>query len=320
MEKINLHGTELDVAGLCLGTAAYGGELPEEAAVEQLNYYEENGGNFIDTAHIYNDWIPGEKSRSEKVIGRWLKDRNLRNHMLLATKGGHPLFTSIEKSRLNKEDLVNDLEGSLKNLGTDVIDMYILHRDDRQKPVGELLEYLENQVRAGKLRYYGCSNWKAERVKEAREYALAKGLKGFTCNQLMFSLAKVNTEGVADKTLVAMDEATYQYQKESNLSSMAYMSMAKGYFTKKFLNKSLSEELKNMYDNKVNESRYKILKEAFSNSLDVTAYTLQYIQSAPFSSIPIASFSSLSQLKEAIKGCEERISADVMAALKNCEY
>ncbi|WOO35221.1 aldo/keto reductase [Anaerocolumna sp. AGMB13020] len=320
MNKLFLKGSELQVSELCLGTAAYGGELPAEAARDQLDCFYEAGGNFIDTAHIYNDWIPGEKSRSEKVIGSWLKDRGLRNQMILATKGGHPDFASMDKGRLTPAELRKDMEESLACLRTEVIDLYILHRDDIIHPVGEILEYLEEQVKKGYIRYYGFSNWKKERLEAALEYGESHKLKGFVTNQLMWSMAKVNEEKVADKTLVTMDRDTYQFHREKNLSAMAYMSMAKGYFTKRILDKALSEEQELMYANDINDRRFRILKEAGVSALEVTAYTLKFILAAPFSAVPIASFSSLSQLEEAVKGLELKISEDLLKALINCEY
>lgn len=320
MNKMTLKGTQLQVSELCLGTAAYGGDLTAEAAREQLNYFYEAGGNFIDTAHIYNDWIPGEKSRSEKLIGSWLKDRGLRNQMILATKGGHPDFAAMDKGRLAPAELRKDLEESLSYLGTDVIDLYILHRDDILHPVGEILEFLEEQVKKGEIRYYGFSNWKKERLEAALEYAQKHGLKGFVTNQLMWSMAKVNEDKVADKTLVSMDLDTYRFHRENKLSAMAYMSMAKGYFTKRILDKSLSKEQELMYSNDINDSRFKILKEAGASALEVTAYTLRFILAAPFSAVPIASFSSLSQLEDAVKGLELKVSEELLKELINCEY
>jgi aryl-alcohol dehydrogenase-like predicted oxidoreductase len=320
MNKITLKGSDLKVSELCLGTAAYGGDLPVEAAKEQLNYFYEAGGNFIDTAHIYNDWIPGEKARSEKLIGNWLKDRGLRNQIILATKGGHPDFASMDKGRLTPVELKKDLEESLSYLGTDVIDLYILHRDDIMHPVGEILEFLEEQVKKGDIRYYGFSNWKKERLEATLEYAKNHGLKGLATNQLMWSMAKVNEDKVADKTLVSMDHDTYRFHTDNSLSAMAYMSMAKGYFTKRILSKSLSKEQELMYSNDINDMRYKILKEAGASALEVTAYTLKFILAAPFSAVPIASFSSLSQLEDAVKGLELKVSEDLLKALIDCEY
>ncbi|WP_051685571.1 aldo/keto reductase [Clostridium sp. KNHs205] len=117
-----------------------------------------------------------------------------------------------------------------------------------------------------------------------------------------------------------MDLDTYRFHGENGLSAMAYMSMAKGYFTKRILDKSLSKEQELMYTNDINDRRFKLLKEAGASALEVTAYTLRFILAAPFSAVPIASFSSLSQLEDAVEGLELKISEELLKELINCEY
>ena len=129
------------------------------------------GGNLIDTAHVYSDWVGPERARSERVVGDWLERSRKRSRVVLVTKGGHPDMT-VENpdphiSRMKKADMVSDLDSSLRQLRTDYIDLYFYHRDDTAQSVGELIEVMEEFRRQGKIRCYGCSNWTTRRMREA---------------------------------------------------------------------------------------------------------------------------------------------------------
>lgn len=136
-----------------------------------MGTYLEQGGNVSDTAHVYSDWVPGEKAYSERVIGDWLARSSKRCQIVLITKGGHPDMTrstpDLHKSRMTHKDMKEDLDGSLKQLRADYIDLYFYHRDNGNQSVEEEIEVMEEFVKAGKIRYYGCSNWDADQMKAA---------------------------------------------------------------------------------------------------------------------------------------------------------
>ena len=167
MKKIKFLNTELSVAPLCLGTVNYGSAMPEKEAIHQLSRYVELGGNFIDTAHIYGDWEPGMGPLSETAIGKWLKEFPERDRLVISTKGAHPRMQTMQIPRCSDAEIEEDLNSSLELLHTDYVDLYFLHRDDPRRPAGEIVEFLEKQVKAGKIRYYGCSNWKLSRDQPA---------------------------------------------------------------------------------------------------------------------------------------------------------
>lgn len=300
MKKVQFAGTELCVAPLGLGTVNFGTSLAEMDAMRQLDRFVELG-NLIDTAHIYGDWVPGETARSERVIGRWLKARGGRDRVVISTKGAHPRLETMQVSRVVPEEIVRDLEESLECLETDYIDMYFLHRDNLAMPVGEILECLETQRRAGKIRYYGCSNWKLPRIQEAKAYADAHGLQGFTCNQLMWSLAEINFDGLSDKSFVLMDAPTYAHHKETALGAMAYMSIANGYFSHRRRNDVLKPSVQAVYHTQENERIFSALcalEERFG--LSMMELSLLYFNAQPFATVPLASFRTEAQLEEAI--------------------
>ena len=178
---------------LCLGTGNFGAALDQDAAFALLDAYLDQGGNFLDSAQVYCDWIPdNERSSSEKIIGRWMKERRNRDRLVIATKGAHPDLATMQIPRMSRAEIEADLHASLRHLQTDVIDLYWLHRDDPARPVAEILETLNAAVQAGKIRAFGCSNWRAERLQAANEYAATHGLHGFVASQVLWNLAVVD--------------------------------------------------------------------------------------------------------------------------------
>lgn len=156
------------ISAVSLGTSGIGTEITIEDSYRLMDAYLDMGGNHIDTARVYSDWVPGEIGRCERIIGDWMAARGNRNRIVLATKGAHPLFATIHTPRMSNAEVEGDLHLSLKAFRTDTIDLYYLHRDDRTRPVGEILEMLEAFARAGKVRRYACSNWRADHAGGAR--------------------------------------------------------------------------------------------------------------------------------------------------------
>lgn len=300
MKKVQLKGTDLAVSRLGLGTANYGTSLSREEAFEQLDRYTE-AGNLIDTARVYGDWVPGEVARSEKVIGEWLASRGKRDSLVISTKGAHPPIGNMGQSRVTPGEIVSDLEGSLKSLQTDHVDLYFLHRDHKDQPVEALMDCLEGQRRAGKIRYYGCSNWSLPRIIAANAYAADMGYSGFVCNQLLWSLAQPDTDKLSDKTLVYMDAMTLAHHRETGLNAFAYTAQAKGYFTSLDKGLELKPGVKSVYDTPENQRRSAALRALSNESgLPVTTLTLLYFAAQPFAAVPLASFSKQAQLQEAL--------------------
>lgn len=165
MKYIQLNDTDLNVSRICLGTAGFGDKTDQEKSFEILDDFVRAGGNFIDTANVYCKWLEGHGNCSEQIIGRWLKARGARGKVIVATKGAHYSFENPGRSRVNREDIRADLDESLRTLGTEVIDFYWLHRDDPEKPVEEIVNILEEMQKEGRIRYFGFSNYRTDRLK-----------------------------------------------------------------------------------------------------------------------------------------------------------
>ena len=314
MQKIQLNATELTVSKLCLGTAQFGADCSREEAIAQMNLYTEMGGNFLDTALVYGDW-GSEPASSEKVIGNWMKERGCRENVIISTKGCHPYLETMDISRVSTECLQKDVESSLRNLQTDYLDLYFLHRDNCQVPAGELLEELENQVRKGNIRYYGYSNWTLSRVKEAAKYAKNHGLKGFVCNQAEFGLADIHT---TPGDMVILEKEFDEYHRETGLSAMAYKTLAAGYFTKRLENREISGGLKKQYDGIGNESILCLLKEYEAEGYVANDFLLHYVTDyvgKAYPAVALCGFRTCGQLEDALKGMERQVPEELLAKL-----
>ena len=305
MEYRQLGKTSLYVSPICIGTVQFGTGLDRDSSFWQLDAFTEGGANFIDTARVYGDWVEGERARSEKLIGQWIKKRGNRDRLVILTKGAHPLLQSMDVSRCTPADIRTDIEGSLLDLGIDQIDLYLLHRDNTALPVGPLLDELEKARLEGKIKHYGFSNWTLSRAREAEDYTRKTGIEGFSCNQIRWSLAEINAENIADKTTVAMDVDFYKWHCESLCSLTAYTSTARGWFSKLAKGEEVPERLKSIYAGETNDKIFSRIQEA-SRDLNISVHniSLAYMREHPFSALPVTSFSKKEQLEEALKSCD----------------
>lgn len=220
---------------LGLGTTAAGLKWVGSEADAVFDLFLELGGNVIDTARVYSDWAPGVIGRSELTIGQWLKKSGKQHQVVLVTKGGHASLTDpspdMHKVRLSREEMTKDLDLSLQALGTDCIDIYMYHRDDERRSVEELVETMENFVRQGKIRYYGCSNWKLDRIREAGDYCKKQGYRGFVANEVFYNIGTAHMAPPADDTLVWMDPSMAAWHKENpQVLPFAYFGNCGGFF------------------------------------------------------------------------------------------
>ena len=301
MRRIGMKGTELSVSALCLGTGNYGTFMEETAAKEQMTQYAQAGGNILDTAHVYGDWVPGIRGRSERVIGAWLRESGLRDRMVIVTKGAHPRLESLHIPRLRPEDMEEDLHESLDCLGIDRIDLYLLHRDDPSIPVGEMIDWLAQKKSQGSIRYYGCSNWTLPRIIEANRYADKAHKPGLVCNQLMWSLAIPNHTDTGDPSMLRMDQPTYAYHAQSGMSAMGYMSVAKGYFMRRAAGAVLPDFVEATYASPANDRIFAEIKRLSGDTgYSIMDLCILYFAAHPFAAVPIASFSTKQHLREGL--------------------
>ncbi|WP_067498755.1 aldo/keto reductase [Actinoplanes sp. TFC3] len=184
MEIRTLGRSGCAVSALCLGTMTFGAESSEDVAHAQLDRFAEAGGTFVDTADVY---AAGE---SESIIGRWFADRpaELTDRIVLATKGRFPMGQEPNALGLSARHLTRALADSLRRLGRDSVDLYQAHSWDPVTPLEETLRTLDGFVRAGKIRYYGFSNFTGWQLTKAVHLARELGLAAPVTLQPQYSL------------------------------------------------------------------------------------------------------------------------------------
>lgn len=302
-----LPNTDIKVSALSLGTVFYDGvTFDEKGAAQQIEYYLENGGNLIDTAHLYGYFFPENPSMSEKMIGKYFKATNNRDKVFLVTKGAHPDMSTMHINRLSQKDLEKDIFESLEFLNTDHIDLYFLHRDDKNIPIGEIVERMDGFVKKGLINRWGFSNYETFRMKEAVEYAKKNNLTVPYANQPLYCYATIRNEAMKDKTLVPIDQEMYSFHKEENMLLMAYTSQAKGYFPRKLIGQTISEDYIDVFDIPENHEKLELLKKISKETgLSISVLSLLFFMIQPFTAIPIVSYSKKNHFEEALLGFEE---------------
>jgi aryl-alcohol dehydrogenase-like predicted oxidoreductase len=187
MEYCKLGRTGLTVSRLCLGTMTFGFQSDEETAGRIMESAADAGVTFFDTADVYP--LGGDESRvgrTEEIVGRWLK--NKRQRFVLATKAVMKVGPSPWDQGASRKHLLDAIDASLRRLGTDYVDLYQLHADDRETPLDETLEALDTIVRSGRARYIGVSNFLAYRLARALGRADTLRLARFVSVQPRYNL------------------------------------------------------------------------------------------------------------------------------------
>jgi aryl-alcohol dehydrogenase-like predicted oxidoreductase len=170
MEYRLMGSTGVSVSRLCLGTMTFGKETDEEGAHAQLDAFVKAGGNFVDTADVYQAGV------SEEVIGRWFASRDgMADEIVLATKGRFPMGEGANNVGLTRKHLTSALDGSLRRLGVERIDVYQVHGYDPLTPLEETLRFMDDAVSAGKISYFGLSNFLGWQIAAISELAVASG-------------------------------------------------------------------------------------------------------------------------------------------------
>ena len=226
MKYGTIAGVNKPVSRLIQGLVMISTDDPE-GSMALLDGIYEQGCTTFDTALVYAG------GKSETMLGRWIASRGVRDKVVILDKGAHH---TAQRQRVTPEDINADVATALERLGTDYVDLFLLHRDDPAVPVGPIIEVLNEHQRAGRVRAFGGSNWTASRVAEAHEYAAARGLTPFAASSPNHSLALpadvpwdncVSISGPAGEA----DRAWYARTK---LPVLFWSSLAGGFFSGRF--------------------------------------------------------------------------------------
>lgn len=319
LSKTTLAQTDLSVSRLCYGTNMLGWMIDQERSNAILDTFAGLGGNFIDTARSYGDWMPdAPPGASERAIGAWLKTRK-REDVVIATKGGFfDMRVGDYRNRCTPEDVAKDLSESLDHLGVDTIDLYFLHMDNPEAPVETIVDALVGHQEAGRIRHFAASNWAANRIEAANAYAASIGKPGFVASETFWGLAVPDVAAAAQQGYQHYYEGEYETLHAGGLPIIAYAAQSGGYFTKRAKGSdSVGEQLSARYANPVNDRRF-AAAEALAEKLGVSIneIALAYLLNQPHQTIPIFGGSSPEQIVESVKAAQLVLSADDLAALR----
>jgi aryl-alcohol dehydrogenase-like predicted oxidoreductase len=231
MDYGKVTGIDKPVSRIVFGTDRLRGRqvpwLPDRSVERQafslLDRSFELGCNAFDTARIYGD--------SERMLGAWIRRRRNRDKVVVISKGCHP--SRLGHPRLSPSAVSRDLHASLKALGTDFVDLYLLHFDHPTARVEPLMEQLNRHIDEGKISAMGASNWSHERIASANTFAANTGLKPFSASSVQFSLAYWTRSPWPGAVTLGGDgqRAAREWYSTHPLSVFAYSSLARGFFS-----------------------------------------------------------------------------------------
>jgi aryl-alcohol dehydrogenase-like predicted oxidoreductase len=296
MEYRNLGRAGLKVSELCLGTMQFGWTADELQSHQILDAAFNAGVNFIDTADVYSKWVAGNPGGvAETIIGNWIKKSGVpRDQLVLATKVRSRMGDGPNDEGLSRAHIMNSVEGSLRRLNTDYIDLYQAHWYDENTPIEETLTALDDLVRQGKARYLGCSNYPAWRLTEAIWSAEVHNLACYDSLQPHYSLVH---RAEYERELAQVCQAY-------SIGVIPYSPLAKGFLTGKYRpNITVDSARAGTAQRYFNAQNWGLLDkmDALSSELEgatISQIALAWLLSDPLITSPIIGPRTLAQLED----------------------
>ena len=337
MKFKKLGNTDLNVSTICLGTMTWGEQNTQDEAFEQMDYAVNKGVNFWDTAELYS--IPPKPEtfgHTELIIGNWFKKTKKRNEVIIATKVCGPMRSYVRGggNQYGIKNITEALEGSLKRLQTDFIDLYQLHWPERNTNMFGRLGYEHNDdgnwnkfedilgtlkkfIDAGKIRYIGLSNETPWGTKKFLEIAKEKNLPRMMSVQNPYNLLNRTYEvGLAEISI------------RDKIGLLAYSPLAIGYLSGKYRNNKIPKNSRLDHDgdfwtryNKPNaekavEAYYKISKK---NNIDMAQMSLKFCEIQPFVTSVIIGATTMQQLKTDIESVNVKLTDEIIKEINKVQ-
>jgi aryl-alcohol dehydrogenase-like predicted oxidoreductase len=292
---ITIPESDLVVHELCLGSNIFGGNATEAESHLVMDAYRSHGGNFIDTADMYNQWVEGHVGgESESVIGSWMKSRGNRADMVIATK----VSKMDRRPGLSAKNILAACEESLDRLQTDYIDLYYSHADDETVSLEETLGAYAQLIAEGKVRYIAASNFTAGRLRESVEFSNANNLPSYIAVQDLYNL--IVREGY-EKDLAPT-------VADLGITNLPYYGIARGFLSGKYRPGVTEVDSKRAAGARehANDKNYAVLAamdeiSAAHNNAPLSAIALAWLRSQPTVSAPISSARTVAQLEEIVQ-------------------
>ena len=291
---ITIPETDLVVHPLCLGSNIFGSNADGAQSHAVMDAYFDHGGNFIDTADMYNQWIDGHiGGESETIIGSWMKARGNRSSMVIATK----VAKMDRRPGLSAKNIFAACEESLNRLQSDYIDLYYSHEDDQNVSLDETLGAYAQLIAEGKVRYIAASNFTPARLRESIKFSEDNNLPAYVAVQDLYNLV--------DRT--GYETQMAQTVAELGISNIPFYGIARGFLSGKYRpgvtevdSKRASGALEYASD-----KNFAILESmdaiANNHNASLSAVALAWLRAQPTVSAPIASARTVAQLNEIIQ-------------------
>ena len=313
MDYRRLGSSGLKVSPICLGTHTYGETTSEAEAFAVMDAFLEAGGNFIDTADVYSAWAEGNKGgESEIIVGNWMKARGNRRDVVLATKVAGRLWEGPNGQGLSRGHIMQACNDSLQRLQTDFIDLYQIHWDDKETPLEETLEALNDLIKMGKVRYIGCSNISAWRLALSLGVSDRLGLARYVSLQPHYSMA-YRAEFERELEPLCLDQG---------VGVIPYSPLAGGFLSGKYQrgqslpNSQRAEGIESKY---FNDHGWAIIDAlttiAGGHGVPMSQIALAWLLARPSMTAPINGARTPEQLKANLGVLEVKLSADEIKTL-----
>lgn len=299
MEYINIEGLNKSVSRFVMGTFGMFLDDKLEDHFATLDAALNLGINTIDTARAYD---------SEATVGRWMNERGTREKVVLLSKGAHP---TDYRERVTPYDIDSDLAESLAELQTDYLDIYLLHRDDLSKPVGPIIEKLNEHFAAGHIKIFGGSNWTHQRIEEANEYAYAHNLEPMRISSPNYSLAEQVENPWAPGCVTISGPQNADAQKwytKNQMPVFAYSSLGRGMFSGRvtreiFKNnpESINQFCRKGYCYECNFKRLdRVIEIAEEKHASIPQVAMAFVIDSPMNVFPIIGAANRSEIESSL--------------------
>ncbi|HEY4293168.1 aldo/keto reductase [Luteibacter sp.] len=309
MKLRQLGRSPLQVAPLALGGNVFGWSVDEARSFDLLDAFVDHGFNLIDTADVYEAWVPGnEGGESETIIGNWLARSGKRDKVVIATKVGK----WARYPGLSPTNIREAAEDSLRRLRTDRIDLYQSHEDDPKVPLEETLRAFDDLVAAGKVRVVGASNYAATRLKDALDTSAAKGLARYESMQPEYNL--MDRQG--------FEEGLQPLCVNEQVGVISYYSLASGFLSGKYrgeadLGKSKVRggKVRSYFGERGSRVLDALDNVAGAHGATPAQVALAWVMAQPAIAAAIVSATSVEQLDDIAKSASLVLTTDELATL-----
>ena len=301
--------SDLSIAPLAFGGNVFGWSVDEQRSFALLDAFVDAGLNLIDTADVYSAWAPGNRGgESETIIGKWLKHSGKRDRVVIATKVGK----WVEHRGLSPMNIRQAVEGSLKRLQTDHIDLYQAHEDDATVPLSETLGAFAKLIEEGKVRAIGASNYGADRFAEALEVSKQHNLPRYESLQPEYNLV----------SRAGYEQALEPLIRKEDVGVINYYALASGFLSGKYRSEAdltKSSARGGAVKKYLNGQGLKVLTTldaiAAAHKATTAQIALAWLMARPGITAPIASATSVEQLQELVGAVKLSLSAADIEAL-----